>query len=277
MEKIWNIARKSIISCLGLCILVIFCYSLVEANGIKFNENDIGPYVVNGIIAIAILMLFIGAKRIIEKVSSSKIKYVKIAIIVFIVLGQIFIINSIKSVQVKDAFFVQDSALSIVNNNSSISENSNGYFSRYSNNNFCLVLTVLLFKMFIKINLNSTIGFALFNTIMIDLGILFTYLLCKKIGNNRMECKILLFHALNPVTYLFIYWFYTNTYSIPFMALIMYLAVLIKKSLGNVKKEIIYSIAMGACIAIAYLLRPVIIIPLIACVICVLISLLLKK
>lgn len=277
MEKIWNLARKSIIGCLGIFIVIIFCYSLVESNGIRFNENDIGPYVINGIIAIVVLMIFIGMKRIIEKVSSSKVKYIKIAIIVFIVIGQIFVISSIKSVQVKDAFFVQDSALSIINNNSGISDNSNGYFSRYSNNNFCLVLTVLLFKLFIKISLDSTLGFAIFNTIMIDLGILFSYLLCKKIGNNRMECKMLLFHALNPITYLFIYWFYTNTYSIPFMVLIMYLAVLIKKSFGNVKKEIVLSIAMGACIAIAYLLRPVIIIPLIACVICVLISLLLKK
>ena len=65
--------------------------------------------------------------------------------------------------------------------------------------------------------------------------------------------------ALNPINYLYIFFVYSTTLSLPFLLGIVYIALLIKD-----RKTIYFAILFGLVFVLGFLLRPIEVIPLIA-------------
>ncbi|MBR1416906.1 MAG: glycosyltransferase family 39 protein, partial [Bacilli bacterium] len=189
------------------------------------------------------------------------------------------LIKSFDVVQITDPFFVNDQAASIVDGIDEVVDNDySNYFTRYSNNNFVLLLTINVLRIAKLFGISNYAKFlVLFNAIMVDISILLTYLIVKREKNDKIATLALAISVLNPLNYFMIFWTYTVTYSLPFIMLIIYLWLLLKDSLSSKKKTVIVSLLFGIFGVLGYYMRPVIIIPFIAFLIIFLIELSKKK
>lgn len=279
MIKFLNRFRKIIII-LSISLFSIILYSsLLKTDSSKYlNKVFTNSYIIYWLGTILLIGIMIIIHRVIKQIDIKKIKYVILIESIALIIGQIFIIKAFYPVQVTDSYLINDQAQSIaLNIDKQVDYTYSSYFKRYSNNNFCLLITISLFKLFKFINIDYSLGLTIFNTIMIDLAILFCYLIFRKIKDKRCATEILAFNVLNPLNYLMIHWTYTCTYSIAFMVLIVYLAILLNYSKTKVFSKVIYAILFGLCLTLGYLLRPTIVIPVVAIIIYFFIFIIQKK
>lgn len=279
MIKALNRFRKIIII-LSISLFSIILYSaLLNVGSSKYlNRVFNNSHIIYWIGTFLLLAFVIVMHRVIQKVNIKKLKYITLAEVIILLFCQIFIITTINPVQVTDSYLINDQAASIASNiDDQVDYTFSSYFKRYSNNNFCLLITVYLSKFFKFINIDYTLGLTIFNTIMIDLSLLFGYLIFRKIRDKRDATEFLTINILNPLNYLMIHWTYTCTYSIVFMVLSVYLALLLKDEKAKPISKVVYSILLGLCLTIGYLLRPIIVIPIIAIIICFIILIIQKR
>lgn len=274
MNKLFN-NFKSIINILLLIFLVIILFgSITNINGLSFLSNVNANYMI--IINIIFAILFIISINIFNskfKDNDRLLKIVKYSSFFILIFFQIILIYNFNVKQMTDSYWILDQANAIVNNVSSkIDYSFSAYFSTYNNNNFYLVLTIYLIKFFklIKVS-NILVGFFVFNTIMIDLSIVLLYLLTKKIADKKIATLALVFSCLNPLNYFMIFWAYTCPYSLPFVVGLIYLSLIIKDC-NNKYLNILYGVLFGFILIICYMLRPIIIIPLFAIIICLMLK-----
>ena len=279
MNKLIKVFMRLIIIISIIFFLIITYQSLFYLKDANYLLKTVNKYyIVLWLFSLFLFLLIAIINRLIDKSYAKKLKIVKIILLVLLLFGQIVIIKAINPVQITDSYIVNDQAISIAEGlEKKVDVVANSYFSKYSNNNGCLVLTIYIAKFLKIMKIDYTMGFTIFNTIMIDLGILFTYLIGKKVKNDRFATKLLMFSVLNPLNYLLIHWTYTVTYSIPFMLLLVYLALILKDEKIAVIPRIIYSVCFAICLVFGYYIRPTIVIPLVAIIMCGLIYLLLKK
>ena len=277
MKKYINIFCKAIVLLMVIFILIILAGSFmttVNFSYLKSKKILIPIYFVASMILLGLIMIL---NNIINKSNNKRMKIIKIISVVLILIGQIFIISMFKPVQVTDSYVAEDEAVAIATNiQNKIDVSNTPYFQNYSNNNFYVVISILLGRLFKLCHIDYNLGYTIFNTIMIDLGILLTYLISKKVKDDKFALKTLIFNTLNPLTYLFIHWTYTITYAIPLMLLLIYIALLLKDEPRN-KLNILYSFIFGMCLVISYFLRPTIVIPLTAILIYIIFYVIEKK
>ena len=270
MINIYN-KFKNIINAFLLIFLCIILFSTItNVSGLNFFNGINKNYMIILNVLFTIIFIFtlnlINKKLIISDKSLTIIKYLAFLLLVII---QILLIINFDVKPMTDSYAIIDQANAIVNNvTSKIDYNFYHYFEIYKNNNFYLLLTIYLIKIFkfIKI-VNPITGMIIFNTIMIDLSIIITYLLTKKIINKRVAILTLILLCLNPLNYFMIFWTYTCSYSLPFVVGIIYLAVLIKDCDKKIL-QLLYGFIFGLVLITCYFLRPIIVIPLIAIIIC---------
>lgn len=142
--------------------------------------------------------------------------------------------------------------------------NNIDYFCMCPNNIPILILFKSIFYIFNSIGLTNFLEIGIvINIIAIDLSILFTYLVAKKcIGVNK-AIMILIIFAIMPTTYLYAPIFYTDTLSMLFPILTIYLYLKIKE-VKNIKSLILLNILLGVVIFIGINLKFTIIIAWIA-------------
>lgn len=279
MKKFISIFMKLII------VISIFLFLLITYKSLFYIKDATyllkvmdKPYIILWLISFLLLLILMIVNKVINKADEKKLKLLKIVLLIFLFFGQILIIKAINPVQITDSYIVNDQAIAIAEGlEEKVDIVSNSYFARYSNNNGCLILSIYVVNFLKLIKVDYTLGFTIFNTLMIDLGILFTYLIGKKVKGDKFATKALMFCVLNPLNYLYIHWPYTVTYSLPFMTLLIFLALLLKEKNLSITKRIIYSVCFGLCLVCGYYIRPTIVIPLVAIVICAFIYLLLKR
>lgn len=172
-----------------------------------------------------------------------------------------------------DSFIVTDMASDMVANTQGILDNSSdnitmaNYFARYENNHFFIILLYKYFCIlnnFIPLNIGNFItAVQVLNIIMLDLGILLAYLAARKMKDVETADTLLLLSALSPTTYVWIFWSYTNTYSIPFVMGILFMYLYLHDT-QSTKGTIFYGISMGILGIVGCFIRPTTIIPIIA-------------
>lgn len=270
MGKIYNKFKNVINTILFIFLAIILVGSITNVSGLSFLSNVNKNYlIIINIILTIVLLIFINliSKKLLkdDKIGNI-IKYVSFFIMLAI---QVILIVNFDVRQMTDSYVVTDQASAIANNiTNKIDYNFYHYFELYKNNNLYLLLTINLIKFFkfIKI-INPITGIIIFNTIMIDLSIIISYCLAKKITNNKIANLVLIISCMNPLNYFMIFWTYTCSYSLPFIVGLIYLAVLMK---DNDKKilQVVYGILFGFSLVVCYYLRPIILIPLVAIIIC---------
>jgi len=101
------------------------------------------------------------------------------------------------------------------------------------------------------------------NVIFIDLSLLFTYFTAKKLGGQKHADTVLALLFICPTTYVWLFWTYTNTLSLPFtMGLI--LLFLYTNSKQKSLSNLLLGAGMGILAAIGFQIRPTVIITVIA-------------
>lgn len=142
------------------------------------------------------------------------------------------------------------------------------YFTQCANNIPIMLILKSIFYIFSFIGTNNylVLGIIL-NIIIIDSSIWVTYLLVKRILGNSKALFALVLFALNPAIYLYGPIFYTDTLTMIFPILILYLYVLLKDENISKKRKTVIAILFGIIMAVGMILKFTIIIPFIAIII----------
>lgn len=160
---------------------------------------------------------------------------------------QLFIVLCVAKIYpITDSFRTLDEAAAMPLQNGLL-DNSEGYYAHYTNN---YLFTILMYYAFILAKWLGVpyVTFATgMNIFMIDLTILLGYFVVKKMFERKSANIFLLLSALCPTTYVFIYFPYTNTFSMPFIVGI----ILCGLTSGYVSKTLFVMLSI-----IGYDLRP---------------------
>ena len=260
--------RNTINYLLIMFLVIIFIYCLFQNQDLNFLGNS--SYVVFFLTIIISFLLFFFIHVLFKRIDKSKhLKLIRIIAMLFIIVIQVVMISIFDVQQVTDSYSVEDHAYPIaVGLANKVDHSLDDYFVVHSNNNFDLVLNIILIKIikFIKI-LKVNVGLEIFALLCIDISLILLYKLAREFLDEKTSTKILVLNILNPLNYFMVFWTYTCAYSVPFVIGILYLAVKLKKSDKNIK-TVIYSCLFALVAIICFYLRPVIVIPLIAILIC---------
>ncbi|MDO4321117.1 MAG: hypothetical protein Q4C61_01185 [Lachnospiraceae bacterium] len=142
------------------------------------------------------------------------------------------------------------------------------YFGRYSNNYFLVVCYTFFFRFLQKIGIRDvSLPLLLLAVAAIMAAVVFTWLIGMKIGGLRGAVKIQALCVLNPVYYILVLWIYTNVFSIPLTMAVIYFGICIYQEEREWRRNL-YCILLAICSVAGYFIRPTIVIPLIAFIIC---------
>lgn len=156
------------------------------------------------------------------------------------------------------------------------------YFSHYPNNIgiFLLIKYVLvigkLFTGFITIS-NAFFLSIIFNIIMVDIAALFTFLTIRKVLGNKSAYFSLIFIVPFIIFSPYILVPYTDTITMLFPIMSLYLYILIKELQTNCLKKYLLMFLEGLFISIGTFLKPTVIIVLISIIIIEILSIKVKK
>lgn len=279
MKKFVSVFVKGITILTFVLLGIVFLQSIFNEANLIFTKSVFKyPFILYILFSIVFLFLLMCIFKRINKASLKKMKWVKIASVVVLILGQILIIKVFNPVQVTDSYVINNQAISIAEGvEKSVDVPNYPYFGQYYNNNFVLVVSIYLARFFKLIHLDYTLGYTLFNVLMINVGVLLSYLIGKKVKDEKFATKLLVLNVFNPLNYLLVHWTYTVTYSIPGMLLMVYLALLLKDKDNSIRKKVLLSVGIGLCLILGYYMRPTIVIPFIAIFMCFCMYLILKK
>lgn len=272
MDKICNYFKRFVLLMTMISLGIITYFSLFTMNETaQYLRTSIRyPQYLLGMSALLLGAFVILMFQYIDKWDEKKLTRLSIGCLFILIVGQIVMMFCFDVVQITDSFLVRDQALAIVQGiDKHIDYESIWYFKRYGNNNFYLLLTVWLYRLFEVLHIqNTSLAFVIFNTTLIDLAVWMTYKLAVLLRDKRFAGKVLLLCVMNPLNYLLLYWTYTCTYSIVIGVTILYLAVLIYKQNVTILKKVCFGGGIGGLLVIGYFLRPTALIPFIAVICC---------
>ncbi|MGN0174194.1 MAG: hypothetical protein ACI39F_07115 [Acutalibacteraceae bacterium] len=274
-SNISNLFAKAVIFItLAIMIWITYCSFFTFGSGTSYLQSIVSHpqfLLITGVI-VGVCALYLAFKYI-DKCSSKRINIIILISALSILLIQLLLIALFDVGQINDQYNVNDEALSVANGMYNQAPFLTSQLVIYGNNYFLFVLTVGLYKVlnFIGFN-NYSLALFIFNAVLIDLSLFFLYKIAKLVKNQKFAVKLLVVNVFNPINYIFIFWTYTCTYSLPFMTGIVYLSLLLWKKDYNIIKRVLLGVGISLMIVIGYFLRPVVLIPLIAICICFIIK-----
>ena len=271
-SKFYKITGK-LIDVFKLFFVVIFSIIVFKT---FFNNNRVKMYDYNPLLLILLvigyLIIVLFLYKVITRISFKHKKSIVAIIFGITVLLQLVFSYFFMVIPSWDVGFVYDI---VTNFDMSISSKiTTSYLYQYPNNIGITILLSVVFNFFKLINIDSytVIGIGL-NILFIDLAILFLYKVAKELfGYNRAIFVLILMCTMTPI-YTYAPIFYTDTLSMLYPILLLYLYILLsKKSNENsgkkINKEIILlSIAMGLTVAIGIQIKVTIVILFVALII----------
>lgn len=221
---------------------------------------------------LAVLSLYlIYEHRLITHTNNKIRKGNRIFLVAGIFLIQLFFLTQLGKIDLTtDSFRIVDMAAQMADSGDGIIKNAvtdtavDGYFAKYSNNHFVVLFLYQFFRL-VKFLGGSDFRFwaRILNVVFIDLSILFTYLIAKKLGKQKHADTVLALLFVCPTTYVWLFWTYTNTLSLPFtMGLI--LLFLYTNHKQDRLSNLMLGAVMGILAAIGFHIRPTVIITVIA-------------
>ncbi len=257
-----------ITSVIGIFLFILMLFSSV-IYGVTGAFNIILKYVY---VALFLMIIYLIYKKIHNKkikITNKRFRYIiAIAFLVIIIL-QILMAFKLRIYPTTDRKHIYDQGLYILQTGQfKAHPDLNYYFIKYPNNvPFCLfeVSYMWLLKSF-GYNGDIITAINFLNIFFIDLGILLSVNLVRKIKGNKHALMFFIMCALSAVTYFYVPFFYSDTFSLFIVAGILTLIYNLKNSIlkHNNKKMIINSILLGILFFIGYKIKATIIIIFIA-------------
>jgi len=178
-----------------------------------------------------------------------------------------------------DALKVLDEALALFSQEGIRSGDLGGYFARYSNNYAMTIMTHWLIKIFRAIGIihadfsNAVPVLQFVNVIFVDVALCGAWMLVKKYAGVRSAGIFMIYTALNPLTYVWLPFYYTNTCSMSFAVWGAYLLLTVfcrkEKAEGSKCWEVCKCALAGVTFALGFEIRATTAISLIAVLIAI--------
>ena len=177
-------------------------------------------YIISGSVLIGVL-LFWGYRKITEMSN-----YILTAGIIFgvIIVLQV-LISRILINPITDCFTTIDQAIAMAVEQNGILNNKMAYFERFTNNYFFTVLMYFYFKVIRIFGADYFYSAVVLNIICIDLSVFGCFNIVNILFGKKRALGALYLLAFCPTTYLFVSFPYTNTFSAPFIAGVLYFSL----------------------------------------------------
>ena len=288
---------------ISMAVFAIFSiYLLIMGAFVWFNGGcsafEQMPVILRGICMLLSVMLLAMVYRIVGKklVSLPKQKLKQIALMAgacLFVLQMVFVMLAKAGIRY-DSLKVVDEAIALFSQPGIQETDLEGYFARYANNYAMTIMTHWFIKIFRMIGLirqdfsNAVIVLQFINVLFVDAAFAGCYAFLNKYFSKAKAVLFLLYMVFNPLSYVWLPFYYTNTCSMAFAIWGIYLLYAIydlicekndkiaktidtdndlKQQRRNNIKQILYTILAGIIFYFGYKLRATVAIALIAAVI----------
>lgn len=183
------------------------------------------PFFIFGL-AIAIGVIFFLASRILQKCSPKQLKWIAIGAFSILVLGQFLFLSIFRTALRGDQMKVFEAAIDLMESGTIARSSYNEYFSRCSNNIPMALITYLFVNIFKLLHLPQNLWMDLVKIIgtgFLNGGLIFGYLILKRLKGQKTAALMLLLAAANPMMYLLSAVYYSSTISLFFAMGAIYL------------------------------------------------------
>lgn len=272
--------RNICLCCLLILSAVIFiescCSMLGQSKVILEPSKHFMLCIIPGVILLSAFFLFIF--RQIDKIQSQNEKKVMWVISGLILLLQgialfVLIKDGVKAST--DTVRVIDQAIAMVKTQDGKINNETVYFGRYGNNYPFTVLLYYICKVIHFFGLECyTAVLMVLNVILMDISGVFAVKLIRMLRGDKWGIKVLVLFLICPTTYVWIPFTYTNTFSLPFIMGVLYFGI---KAMRKREHRILNGIVTGILGAVGYQIRATTIIPVIAVILGILLTLRIKR
>ena len=219
-------------------------------------------YIISGSVLIGVL-LFWGYRKITEM---SNYIFTEGIIFGVIIVLQV-LISRILINPITDCFTTIDQAIAMAEEQNGLLDNKMAYFERYTNNYFFTVLMYFYFKVIRIFGADYFYSAVVLNIICIDLSVFGCFNIVNILFGKKRALGALYLLAFCPTTYLFVSFPYTNTFSAPFIAGVLYFSLRIVNEKYEPKMLLINVSGFIFSAVVGTLIRPTTVIALIAAVI----------
>lgn len=241
MKKINDIILNIFNVFFAIAFTFITCY--VISNNAKIKADLIVPTIVTVFsVCLCILLTF----KFVNSYKLKKIKTIKICIFCVIIFIQLIFGFKCKIVSSWDSGVIMDVSSRIANN--TYNGDSTEYFSMYNNNIPIVILLTNIFKfvhLFFGANSNYMAVAIVINIVLIDIGIYLTQKVVEKVYGENNSLFALIFMAVIAPLYCYTPIIYTDTFTVLFPVLILYLYILSTGENITLKRKVIFSILIG--------------------------------
>lgn len=219
------------------------------------NKNEfwicliIGAIVVLGVFCILYYLLKI-------QIYNTNVAWIILGLILMVI--QLLYVISIKNIPIWDSLSVINEAQKMLGMENAKISSVNGYFEMYGNNYFIVIFLYLFYSILAFFEIEHYWIFSIIlNIFCIDGCIAVLCYLAKVIKGKKFAFILLFLFAINPYTYIYTIFVYTNTISELFNAIQILLAYSIYKSITceDNKKLVIYSVLEGIVALLSFYLR----------------------
>lgn len=171
--------------------------------------------------ALLFFLFGLAAKRL-DGIKKEKFRIVAIAVWILMVVFQFLFVAAARAGIRYDALKVLDEALALFSQKGMQATDLEGYFARYSNNYAMTIITHWFVKIFrmagiIRPDFSNAVPVLQFvNVIFTDAAFAGAYVLLKRFAGDKAGTVFIIYMALNPLSYVWMPFYYTNTCSMAF-------------------------------------------------------------
>lgn len=260
MEKLKKITYKIVLIILLLLLLYVTYSSIFN---IYQPFEKLNPIIII-LGTIVIIFLLLRLNKLFEKIPDKTLNIIAYVLCFIFLVGLMIIGNNLVSIPLYDLSHLQKASITMIEKGMNL---TGSYFQRYPNQ---VPSTIMVYFMYSLGNLFGISRLRVFgtciNAVLITITAFFTYLSAKEISNTKKALVALIFFIINPVFYLFVSYFYTDTLCMPFSAISIYLFIKAIKS-DKSKTKILLLLLSGLFVAIGFKIRVVVAIFLIAIIV----------
>lgn len=279
-NKVYKFCNEKIFG-LSLVLFSLFTTFLLICGGF-FWEGDSTVYAQTNVLlrglelfacVLLLFLLFCLLYRLVSALDEKKIFIITIAISVVGLVLQIWFVAAAKVGIRYDALKVYDEALALFSQKGILAEDLEGYFARYSNNYAITILTHWLIKIFRFAGIvgkdfsGGVLALQFTNIFFVDSAFVGAYFFIRTFAGSRAGSIFALYTVCNPLSYVWLPFYYTNTVAMPFAVIGGYLlltAFLKEEKQEKDKRPFYYCVFAGILFAFGAALRATVLIALIA-------------
>ena len=235
------------------------------------------PVVLRGFSMLAMVILLLMICCIIRKklltLSEHRLRTVSVCLFAFLFVMQMLFVMVARAGIRYDSLKVVDEAIALFSQPGIQAGDLDGYFARYANNYAITILTHWFIKIFRAVGLirqdfsNAVIVLQFLNVLFVDAAFAGTYAFLKKYFNRAGAVLFLCYMALNPLSYVWLPFYYTNTISMAFAIWGIYLVYAVFEPAIKKQYAVAGALASGIIFYLGYKIRATVMIALIAAVI----------